>query len=278
MIKIKKSIKVPNTLKTKGVTQIKFDLAEFDKDSTIYYNTLPKTIKKTFDSDTYGAADVKNQLILDQFGKCCFCESDFLSTSYGDIEHYRPKSGYKNAKGVMPTKPGYYWLAYDWKNLFLSCEVCNRGYKSTYFPLKKGSFRAKTHHDAKKINTEQSLLIKPTESPEKHLTFKDDIIEHITEEGEVSIMHYGLRRPKLLEKRLEHYLSIKQKYQFYGSKLSGINKKFVESVNSVMGTKFTVESMKETIQLTQNLLKDLAKDSGKYSLMVRCNFKKLPIK
>src|SRR6266478_5588143 len=44
--------------------------------------------------------------------KCAFCESPLLATGFGDFEHYRPKATVnEDAK-----HPGYFWLAYDWKN------------------------------------------------------------------------------------------------------------------------------------------------------------------
>src|SRR5260370_261267 len=37
--------------------------------------------------------DYKAHFAYAQFEKCGFCESSLLATSYGDVEHYRPKSG-----------------------------------------------------------------------------------------------------------------------------------------------------------------------------------------
>ena len=51
-----------------------------------------------------------------------YCESPVTSTNFGDAEHYRPKKAVTDKKrdtvqyGVVP-HPGYYWLAYDWRNL-----------------------------------------------------------------------------------------------------------------------------------------------------------------
>src|SRR5262249_38675962 len=69
-------------------------------------------------------------------GKCAYCESKFTVSQPGDVEHFRPKGrvvddNFKPIRVQHPTKgeiehPGYYWLAYEWKNLLPSCADCNR--------------------------------------------------------------------------------------------------------------------------------------------------------
>jgi uncharacterized protein (TIGR02646 family) len=80
----------------------------------------------------YRADEVKASLVKSHSGKCAYCETRLLSVSHGDVEHFRPKSEYKDGihKGL-----GYFWLAYDWSNLFLGCQICNETYKGTYFAL-----------------------------------------------------------------------------------------------------------------------------------------------
>ena len=70
------------------------------------------------------------------FGKCAYCESYIVDFQHGDIEHFRPKKGVtdendnvvfiKDENGQQNPHPGYYWLAYDWTNLLLSCTACNQ--------------------------------------------------------------------------------------------------------------------------------------------------------
>src|SRR5258705_11060485 len=73
-------------------------------------------------------------------GKCAYCESKIVVNQPGDVEHFRPKGRVVDEnfrpikirhkkKGEM-NHPGYYWLAYEWNNLFPSCIVCNRFRKS----------------------------------------------------------------------------------------------------------------------------------------------------
>lgn len=75
-----------------------------------------------FDSSVYGEASVKKQLKKDQKEKCAYCETA-LCGDYGAVEHYRPKTQWKELDGT--TGLGYYWLAYEWDNLLCSCDRCN---------------------------------------------------------------------------------------------------------------------------------------------------------
>ncbi len=80
----------------------------------------------------YRAGAVKARLVASHHAKCAYCETRILAISHGDVEHFRPKSEYTDGaqKGM-----GYFWLAYDWANLYLGCQVCNETYKGTYFPM-----------------------------------------------------------------------------------------------------------------------------------------------
>jgi AAA domain, putative AbiEii toxin, Type IV TA system len=64
--------------------------------------------------------------------------------AYGDVEHTRPKASYRQLRRGPLKRPGYYWLAYAWENLLFVCEICNRREKRSWFPLKKGSKRARS--------------------------------------------------------------------------------------------------------------------------------------
>ncbi len=68
----------------------------------------------------------KEQLLKDQFDKCCFCESKVAHIDAGDVEHYRPKGESKQTESDPVNKLGYYWLAYEWDNLLIACQRCNR--------------------------------------------------------------------------------------------------------------------------------------------------------
>ena len=164
-----------------------------------------------FDSGIYAAKSVKNALVKAQHGKCCFCESRVLHVDYGDVEHFRPKGGFRQRESDPLAKPGYYWLAYDWSNLFLSCALCNQRYKRNLFPLLGPSKRARSHHDD--IRDEQPLFIHPSDDdPEKHIGFRAETPYAIggSRRGKATIAALALDRVELQEMRLRRLREAKR--------------------------------------------------------------------
>ena len=133
-----------------------------------------------------------------QHGKCCYCERKL---SFGHVEHYRPKRAVKQAKGLPKEHPGYYWLAYDWDNLLMSCPVCNTR-KGILFPLADGTARARDHHVD--VGEEQPLLIHPVNNdPRDHLRFRGEEPKPIKSTGTRTIEVLDLRGHNLQESRRE---------------------------------------------------------------------------
>lgn len=102
-----------------------------------------------------------------QHEKCCYCEIKIPPHGHSKaVEHFRPKSIYKN-------------LTNDWGNLLLACAQCN-GKKSDKFPLKltnneKEAKVIHTKYNSKKKKTRKAILIDPSkEDPEKYLDFVID--------------------------------------------------------------------------------------------------------
>ncbi len=77
-----------------------------------------------FDNNVYGSTAVKNELSTIFNDKCAFCETNTHAGAFHDVEHFR----FKNH---------YYWLGYEWTNLLLSCQICNRIYKKSSSLLNK---------------------------------------------------------------------------------------------------------------------------------------------
>ncbi|MFP2959844.1 hypothetical protein ACLEPN_18925 [Myxococcus sp. 1LA] len=128
-------------------------------------------------TSAYREDGVKVALVDSHFGKCAYCETYILHTSHGDVEHFRPKSEYSGDPGEE-TARGYFWLAYDWNNLFLACPICNETFKHTYFALMPeveglldGSDRM-SPGDSVDGTTEKPVLIDPErENPRALLEF-----------------------------------------------------------------------------------------------------------
>jgi len=206
MIRIHKPAKAPKILTTKGVAQTQTDCMKYDQNPTDYHTGMATL---TVDNKIYGAKSVKNALMRAQHKKCCYCEAKFPPTSYGAVEHYRPKGAAKQGRGQPIEYPGYYWLAYDWDNLLVSCEVCNTSCKGILFPLMDNNTRARNHHD--NLAIERPLLAHPgLEDPRDHIRFRGEAPEPRTEVGRITIQELGLRRAELEEARRQRLAVIKR--------------------------------------------------------------------
>lgn len=92
---------------------------------------------RTLTSDDFGGYRVAAQPMLKaQRRKCCYCEKRLQESEFEDVEHYRPKTRARRGSGLYDR--GYWWLAWTWENLFLSCKICNHK-KRDWFPLAEGS-------------------------------------------------------------------------------------------------------------------------------------------
>lgn len=156
-----------------------------------------------FKSAIYAHASVKNALDRMQGGKCAFCETKLVRSS-GDVEHFRPKGGWKQSAADELTQPGYYWLAYEWQNLFRSCQFCNQKFKKNLFPLSNPKNRARSHKAD--LAREQPLLIDPAnEQPDKFISFRGETAFAVSgsTRGKTTIEVLGLNDERLLEDRRE---------------------------------------------------------------------------
>jgi len=210
MIRIVKPARVPKILLTKGAEQTREDCTAYDNSPADYDSGARK-----FDSDRKIYADkrVKNTLLRTQHNKCCYCESELSPTSYGVVEHYRPKGSVRQAPGHPAEFPGYYWLAYDWSNLLVSCEVCNTSYKGILFPLVDHETRARSHHD--QLDLEQPLFINPAiDNPRDHIRFRGESPEQRSEVGRKTIKLLGLRSSRLEEARRQRLAELKRLRDF----------------------------------------------------------------
>ena len=162
------------------------------------------TRKFKFKNNLYGHHTVKVVLRDAQHRKCCYCEGRFDANAAADIEHYRPKGAARQDDNSPTLRPGYYWLAYSWENLYWCCQVCNRSHKKDFFPLANPARRARSHRD--NVAQEQPLLLDPgaTDNPRTHIEFRQERAIGLTEAGSKTIQVVGLNRPALMEDRRSH--------------------------------------------------------------------------
>lgn len=210
MIRITKPRQPPAILKTKGKAKRRGLGAAFTRFAQDY---VCGDKRFNFENSIYAHQSVKKALIEAQHDKCAFCESKITHISYGDVEHFRPRKAYRqNATDALIT-PGYYWLAYEWDNLFLACQLCNQRHKGNLFPLANPTERATSHqHNA---GQEHPLFIDPAlDDPEEYISFRREIPYAINDNsrGRVTIVGLGLERPELSEVRYDRYETLRLIY------------------------------------------------------------------
>ncbi len=162
--------------------------------------------KFDFDSAVYGGKTVKDLLINAQHNKCCFCESS-LHAQHGDVEHFRPKGAWKQTDKDSLSEVGYYWLAYEWDNLYLACQKCNQMFKKNFFPLENPHQRAFDH--TFDVSNEVYLIINPgIDNPQEHLVFKKEVIVAKTRKGEETISRTAIDQSTFEEDRSNYYKAV----------------------------------------------------------------------
>lgn len=208
----------------------------------------------TFQNKIYAAPEVKAALKVAQHLKCCFCERTVGED--GHIEHFRPKGGVRQDSGSPLSECGYYWLAYEWTNLLLSCADCNVRHKANLFPLAAGT-RAESHHES--IEMEHPPFINPAdEDPEELIEWHDEIPKAVDGNIRADVTLRALRlgtldRDGLVESRRQHLAIVKS---------------LVDSLIVIRARATTPD----TISLIEDLDKKIRKaagPAGKYCAMIR---------
>jgi uncharacterized protein (TIGR02646 family) len=205
VIRIHKPLVPPNKLAQDGKRKRRSHCSSYSRNPTAYQSG-EKTF--SFDGAIYAHVSVKQALIESQHSKCCFCER--LISTDGDVEHFRPKQAYKQAAGEPLQRPGYYWLAYDWSNLYLACTGCNQRHKQNLFPLQNPGDRATTHHAD--ITLEKPLLIDPgSDNPEELIGFRGEIAYAVdgNARGQVTLDALKLNERSIPESRRRQLARLK---------------------------------------------------------------------
>jgi uncharacterized protein (TIGR02646 family) len=175
---------------------------------------------------------IRIYLLKEFSGKCAYCETLITLTYPGDFDHFRPKSA---ARGLgQEFSLDHYWtLAFDWRNMYLCCEVCNR-YKVNWFPVEgKRSSLSQTFNQI--LKHEKNLLIDPChEDPSLHINYRENgMVKAITRKGEITIDTLKLNRKDLVERRREKYSQLLTTASVLINKRSKIAKLSRHEVNTV---------------------------------------------
>lgn len=175
--------------------------------------SLTEKNKHDFKSKVYRDGTLKELETL-YHHKCGYCETDTTAGAPMQVEHYRPKAEVTKEK----EHEGYYWIAYEWSNLLLSCSRCNNK-KRNQFPITGIRVTSPTLNpdgmpdDDSRLATsplfqnEKPLLLHPEiDQVEDFFIFKPDgTIEALNADPRASktIEICGLNRNELVIKRLK---------------------------------------------------------------------------
>ncbi|WP_350289590.1 AAA family ATPase [uncultured Croceitalea sp.] len=140
-------------------------------------------------------------------GKCAYCESKVeidTNSKYDGINHFRPKASAKGYDGDMTTSiDHYWWLTYEWGNIYYCCIHCNR-FKGSWFPVKGNRSKRKTPY-FNIIEEENNLILDPCRDDiSSNLFFNLDngeIVSH-SAEGRTTIKILNLNRTRLVANRM----------------------------------------------------------------------------
>lgn len=245
MIRLRRPATAPRILRTRGAEATAADLARFAAEPEAYRGG---TKRFAFDSGIYGAKSVKNALKRMQHDKCAFCEARVTHVAHGDVEHLRPKGGVRQDADGPIELPGYFWLAYDWANLFFACQICNQTFKRNWFPLRDPTRRAHLPEDDL-AGEEPMLLDAAIEDPEAHITFREELAipREDSERGATTIRVLGLNRSEIQEQRLKLYQEL------------ALVRDLVDQP----------EVGQDLIARAVALLRDRSRDTGEYAAMAR---------
>lgn len=198
MIAIDKPDEKPDRLQEEGERE-RANLEKAYEDESIDFVAFLD--ERGFKRRIYSHPSVRQALLDCHHEKCCYCEKG--REHVHEVEHFRPKTAVHQEYGESRIKPGYYWLAYEWDNLFMACRHCN-GRKGTVFPLRNPSNRARSHQDD--TEQEEPLLLRPDQDdPTDHLSFRENVAVGKTDRGRKTIDVLGLNREALKRDRRERY-------------------------------------------------------------------------
>ncbi len=204
MIRIRRPERVPSRLDVEGARATRTLCDAMDADPTAW-----RAFK--FEQAIYAHDTVREALLVAQHRKCAFCEQRISAANYGDVEHFRPKGAWQSKRGSSVHSPGYYWLAYAWSNLLISCRECNgRQHKGNLFPLEDESGRARSHRDD--LESERPMFVDPAgEEPSDFVRFRRHMsyAPRDNPRGVATIRDLGLDRLPLREARRDWYAKLR---------------------------------------------------------------------
>ena len=222
--------------------------------SVLNDTTAQQEFQKNIDAESYVGKDiykkVKNKLEDIYHCKCAYCETNITVSGYSHVEHYRPKNE-------------YYWLAYSWDNLLLSCPKCNTN-KGIKFPIKADKAEkeiplSNLHFKTSEYdNQERPLIVNPEQKTQdyfdENLSFDINAkINGKTEELQETIKICDLNRKPLVNKRIKILNNLNFRYTLQNNEKD--RQKLIKEI--VAELEKSIETHDEYIAWLKFLLKHL---------------------
>lgn len=156
-----------------------------------------------FEVSIYAGRQVRQALGELFHGKCAYCETPLPDLKFMDADQFRPRIRAMDLDGAL-TPDGYWWLAYDWDNLYATCKNCNR-LKGSRFPIEPGATRAAVGTRGAALRAERALLLDPcADDLEQHFVFSEDgRAASSTDRGRTTCDILGLNRTSLVTARCQ---------------------------------------------------------------------------
>ncbi len=183
------------------------------------------------------------------YSKCAYCEGKYIAGTYDAAEHWRPKgkvtvNGIEVLRSDGTRHPGYWWLAYDWRNLVPSCDRCNGpGGKMNEFPVGKSHVYDVDADIDELDEKENPRLLHPYDAknkPEDHLKFGLQGVvaeDKSSPRGKESIRVLNLWRKELNEERAEEQEKSEDRWLRAVNKLAEDGTPIADTMSSFTGPK-----------------------------------------
>lgn len=216
MIRFDRLSAPPDILATRGEDA-------FDRAYNFYRDPLEKRIQRRWSFDQlWLEAPVTEALLRVFHHKCAFCEIPLVDSP--NFEHFRPYGGALNQDGTHDPDH-YWWLAYQWHNLYPICERCKFN-KANKFPVTRRrppittiNYELFRHHLEseeyyREMKRERALLLDPClDTPDDALLFLDDgTVVGIDgqERGQATIDIFGLNRDESVKDRAQAIIELRR--------------------------------------------------------------------
>jgi uncharacterized protein (TIGR02646 family) len=181
--------------------------------------------------------------------KCAFCECVLAEHHNQNVHRLRPRHGAIGRDGAF-SAAHYWWLAFAWSNLYLSCPYCTMN-KGARFPV--AGKRAERSGGQRALDAEKVLLVDPcADDPAEHLVFGEEgKVAGCTARGEATVEVFGLNRSYLVEQRRAHAWMLRQAWQ---ALVSGVGPKGVGPKQVVAVASLSVQPGLPFLQLHRQLV------------------------